>query len=148
VRVVVQRVTRAVVRRVDPPPPAEAGIGAGLLLLAGFRPEDDAATLRWMAEKCFGLRIFPDDAGAMNRSVAEAGGAILAVPNFTLYGDARRGRRPSFAEAAPPEQAARCFEAFVAELRCGPVPVASGFFQAHMQVELVNEGPVTVILER
>jgi D-tyrosyl-tRNA(Tyr) deacylase len=148
VRVLVQRVARAAVRRLDPPPEAEVAIGAGLLLLAGFRPEDDAEVLRWMAEKCLGLRIFPDAAGAMNRSVVEAGGALLAVPNFTLYGDARKGRRPSFTEAAPPEAAARGFAAFVAELRRGPVRVESGFFQAHMHVELVNDGPVTLLLER
>jgi D-tyrosyl-tRNA(Tyr) deacylase len=148
VRVLVQRVARAVVRRVDVEPPVEAGIGAGALLLVGFRASDDPATLRWMAEKCLGLRIFPDETGAMNRSVVECGGSLLAVPNFTLYADAGKGRRPSFAEAAPPEPAAAHFTAFVAELRRGPVPVEVGFFQAHMHVELVNDGPVTLLLEK
>ena len=150
-RVVVQRVTRAAVRRVEAgaaEAPSEARIGPGLLLLAGFRAGDDAAVLRWMAEKCLGLRVFADDTGAMNRSVAECGGAILAVPNFTLYGDARKGRRPGFADAAPAELAAERFAAFVRELRRGPVPVEIGFFQAHMHVELVNDGPVTLVLER
>jgi D-tyrosyl-tRNA(Tyr) deacylase len=149
VRVVVQRVAGAAVRRVDAAGAAAAArIGPGLLLLAGFRAADDDATLAWMAEKVLGLRIFADDAGAMNRSVAEVGGALLVVPNFTLYGDARKGRRPSFTEAAAPARAAERFDAFVALLRRGPVPVESGFFQAHMHVELVNDGPVTLLLER
>ncbi len=147
-RVVIQRVTRATVRRIDIEPPAAAHIGSGLLLLAGFRAGDDDAVLRWMAEKCLGLRIFADDAGAMNRSVEEAGGALLVVPNFTLYGDARKGRRPGFSDAAPPEVAAQYFERFVAHLRAGPVPVQTGFFQTTMQVELVNDGPVTLLIER
>jgi len=147
-RVVVQRVARAAVRRVDVQPPVEAGIGPGLLLLVGFRAEDDRAALSWMADKCLGLRIFADAAGALNVSVVESQGAILAVPNFTLYGDARKGRRPSFTEAAPPERAAELFAAFVAELRRGPVTVEAGFFQARMQIELVNDGPVTLVLER
>jgi len=148
VRVVVQRVVRAAVRRIDVRPPEERSVDAGLLLLAGFRAEDDAATLRWMAEKCVGLRIFADAEGAMNRSVLEAGGSLLVVPNFTLYGDARKGRRPSFTEAAPPEAATRLFDTFVEILRQGPVPVEAGWFQAHMQVELVNDGPVTLLLDR
>ncbi len=150
-RVVVQRVVRASVLRVDAPAPGpaeEAHIGPGLLLLAGFRAGDDDAVLCWMAEKCLGLRVFADEAGGMNRSVAECGGSILAVPNFTLYGDARKGRRPGFSDAAPPEVASRSFQAFVAQLRRGPVPVETGFFQAHMHVELVNDGPVTLLLER
>ena len=147
-RVVVQRVTRAVVRRVDVEPEVEARIGPGLVLLVGFRTGDDDAASQWMAEKCLGLRVFADAAGALDLSVAERGGALLAVPNFTLYGDARKGRRPSFTEAARPEQAAERFAAFVAALRRGPVPVECGFFQARMQVELVNDGPVTLLLER
>lgn len=147
-RVLVQRVARAAVRRLDVEPPAEAAIGPGALLLVGFAASDDDAALAWMAEKCLNLRIFPDAAGAMNRSVAAAGGALLVVPNFTLYGDARKGRRPSFDGAAAPARAAERFEAFVALLRRGPVPVACGWFQAHMHVELVNDGPVTLLLER
>jgi D-tyrosyl-tRNA(Tyr) deacylase len=126
----------------------EASIGRGLLLLAGFRAVDDAAVIDWMADKCLGLRIFSDAAGAMNLGVADIGGSLLVVPNFTLYGDARKGRRPSFTDAAPPDVATRLFDAFVASLRRGPVPVATGFFQAAMHVELVNDGPVTILLER
>jgi D-tyrosyl-tRNA(Tyr) deacylase len=148
VRVVVQRVLRAAVRRTDVEPHTVARIAHGAVLLAGFQAADDAATLGWMAEKCLGLRIFADDAGALNRSVVEVGGALLVVPNFTLYGDATRGRRPSFTAAAPPAVAGQRFEAFVAALRRGPVPVECGWFQAAMQVELVNDGPVTLWLER
>jgi len=147
-RVVVQRVTHAAVRRVDVDPPEEAAIGPGLLLLAGFRAGDDDRVLEWMAAKCLGLRIFPDAAGAMNRSVDEAGGALLVVPNFTLYGDARKGRRPGFADAAPPDVAEAHFGAFVARLRRGPVEVRTGFFRTAMQVELCNDGPVTLWIER
>ncbi len=147
-RVVAQRVTRAAVRRQDVHPVEERRIGAGLLLLAGFHASDDEATLRWMATKCLGLRVFPDAAGAMNRAVSECGGALLVVPNVTLYGDASKGRRPGFAAAAPPEIAAAHFERFVALLAAGPVPVQAGWFQAHMHVELVNDGPVTLLLER
>ena len=147
-RVVVQRVVRAAVRRMDGVAESEAHIDRGLLLLAGFRAGDDAATLAWMADKCIGLRIFADDQGAMNRAVLDVGGALLVVPNFTLYGDARKGRRPSFGAAAPPEIACSLFDAFVAALRRAPVPVATGFFQAAMHVECVNDGPVTLILER
>lgn len=157
-RVVVQRVTRAAVRRAEPAAadaseasaPNDAtvrGIARGLVLLAGFRATDDAVTLRWMAEKCLALRIFPDADGALNRSVVDCGGALLVVPNFTLYGDARKGRRPSFTRAAPPAQATELFTRFVALLRAGPVPVEAGWFQAHMHVELVNDGPVTLLLE-
>jgi D-tyrosyl-tRNA(Tyr) deacylase len=146
-RIVVQRVDSASVRRLDDAA-AEARIGRGLLLLAGFRATDDAATIEWMAEKCIGLRIFPDETGAMNRAVDEIGGAILVVPNFTLYGDARKGRRPSFTAAAPPEVAERHFTAFVRALARGPVRVETGFFQAAMHVDLVNDGPVTLVLDR
>jgi D-tyrosyl-tRNA(Tyr) deacylase len=148
VRVVAQRVARAAVRRQDVHPVEERRIGAGLVLLAGFRAGDDEATLQWMAAKCLGLRVFPDADGAMNRAVADCGGELLVVPNFTLYGDATRGRRPGFAAAAPPEIASARFERFVAILQAGPVPVQSGWFQAHMHVELVNDGPVTLLLER
>jgi D-tyrosyl-tRNA(Tyr) deacylase len=148
VRVVVQRVTRAAVRRVDVDPPQEARIGPGALLLAAFRAADGVPEIEWMAVKCLGLRIFADAAGALNRSIDETGGALLVVPNFTLYGDARKGRRPSFTDAAAPDLAAAKFAQFVDRLRRGPVPVASGWFQAAMQVELVNDGPVTLLLER
>jgi D-tyrosyl-tRNA(Tyr) deacylase len=148
VRVVVQRVARAAVRRVGAEPPEEARIGPGAVLLAGFRAEDAEPTLRWMAEKCLELRIFADEAGALNRSVGDVGGALLVVPNFTLYGDARKGRRPSFTDAAPAAVAAASFAAFVALLRRGPVPVETGWFGADMQVDIVNDGPVTLLLER
>lgn len=147
-RVVVQRVLRASVRDVAASPEAAAHIDRGAVLFAGFRLSDDDAIIDWMAAKCLGLRIFPDDEGAFDRSVVDCGGALLAVPNFTLYGDASRGRRPSFTDAAPPEFAAACFERFLAALRRGPVPVESGFFRTHMHVELVNDGPVTLWLER
>lgn len=147
-RVVVQRVLRASVRDVAAPAAAVSQIERGAVLFAGFRPADDDAVLDWMAAKCLGLRIFPNDDGAFDRTVADCGGALLVVPNFTLYGDASRGRRPSFTDAAPPEFAAACFERFLTALRRGPVAIASGFFRTHMHVELVNDGPVTLWLER
>ena len=104
--------------------------------------------LRWMAEKVVGLRIFPDEAGKMNRSVEEIEGALLVVSQFTLYSDASRGRRPSFVEAARPEIAIPLYERFIAILRASGRPVATGEFGAMMEVELVNEGPVTLVLER
>ena len=145
-RVVVQRVLRASVR--DVATDTAAHIERGMVVLAGFRPSDDDGVVDWMAAKCLGLRIFPDENGAFDRTVVDCGGAVLAVPNFTLYGDASRGRRPSFTEAAPPEFAAARFAHFLAALRRGPVPVESGFFRTHMHVELVNDGPVTLWLER
>ena len=147
-RVVVQRVAHASVRALDVESTPKRSSARGLLLLAGFTASDDAAVIAWMADKCLTLRIFPDDSGALNRSVVDCDGALLVVPNFTLYGDARKGRRPSFTRAAPPEQASRLFERFVGDLKRGPVRVEAGWFQAHMHVELVNDGPVTLILER
>ena len=150
-RVVVQRVTRAEVRHAGDTAADAAmrprAIGPGLVLLVGFRAADDAATLRWMAAKCLALRVFAGVDGALDRSVVDCGGALLVVPNFTLYGDARKGRRPSFGHAAPPELARDLFAQFVDQLRAGPVPVACGWFQAPMHVELVNDGPVTLLLE-
>ena len=147
-RVVVQRVLRASVRDAGAPPATAASIGRGAVLLAGFRRTDDDAVIDWMAAKCLGLRIFPRADGALDRTLADCSGALLVVPNFTLYGDASRGRRPSFTEAAPPEFAAVRFERFLAVLRRGPVPVESGSFRTHMHLELVNDGPVTLWLER
>lgn len=144
-RVVLQRVSRA---RVTVEAEVTGEIGAGLLLLVGFRDGDDEATLRWMADKVTGLRIFADEEGKMNRSVEDAGGSFLVVSQFTLYGDASRGRRPSFVGAAPPEVAIPLYERFVELLRASGLPVATGRFGAMMQVELVNDGPVTLILER
>jgi D-tyrosyl-tRNA(Tyr) deacylase len=144
-RVVVQRVSSASVT-IDGNVVGE--IGRGLLLLVGFRQEDGDAQLRWMADKILGLRIFPDDEGKMNRSVVDVGGALLVVSQFTLYGDVERGRRPSFIEAARPEIAIPLYESFLSILRAGPCPVQTGQFGAMMQVSLVNDGPVTLIIDR
>lgn len=144
-RIVLQRVSRA---RVTVEGRITGEIGAGLLLLVGFTHGDGDEALGWMAEKVAGLRVFPDDEGKMNRSVAEAGGAALVVSQFTLYGDARRGRRPSFVDAAPPETAIPLYERFVDALRGTGLRVETGEFGAMMDVELVNDGPVTLILER
>lgn len=147
---VVQRVARARVTVAG----AESGvrivageIGYGLLVLLGVGQDDVAADAAWMARKCADLRIFADEDDKMNRSVCEVGGAILAVSQFTLFGDASRGRRPSFIAAAPPEVAAPLYEQFVAELRARGLPVATGVFQTAMEVELVNDGPVTLLLD-
>lgn len=126
-------------------------IGPGFLVLAGFAPTDTEASLEWMAEKILGLRLFGDAEGKMNRDLAEVGGGILVVSQFTLYGDASKGRRPSFIDAAPPNLAIPLYEKFVALLRdkaAGRIPVETGEFGAMMNVELVNDGPVTLILER
>lgn len=144
-RVVLQRVARA---RVTVEGRVVGEIGRGLLLLAGFTDGDTAETLRWMADRVVGLRVFTDAEGKMNRSVEEVDGAVLVVSQFTLYGDARRGRRPSFVEAARPEVAIPLYESFVAMLRATGCPVQTGEFGAMMQVELTNDGPVTLVLER
>lgn len=123
-------------------------IGRGLLLLVGFRDGDGDEELRWMSDKVVGLRVFGDDRGKMNRSVVEVDGAILVVSQFTLYGDARKGRRPSFVEAAAPDRAIPLYERFLALLRESGIPVETGEFGAMMEVEMVNDGPVTLILER
>jgi D-tyrosyl-tRNA(Tyr) deacylase len=123
-------------------------IGAGLLLLAGFTHDDGPAELVWMAEKVLGLRVFADDEGKMNRSVTDVSGSVLVVSQFTLYGDAQKGRRPSFVEAARPEVAVPLYDAFVGALRQGGVTVATGEFGADMQVDLLNDGPVTLVIDR
>jgi D-tyrosyl-tRNA(Tyr) deacylase len=123
-------------------------IGKGLLVFVGFAPTDTPEVLRWMAHKLVHLRVFPDAQGKMNCSVQEAGGSLLVVSQFTLYGDVRRGFRPSFTEAAPPEQARQLYEEFLQLCRQQPVPVASGIFGAMMEVELLNDGPVTLWIER
>jgi D-tyrosyl-tRNA(Tyr) deacylase len=143
-RVVLQRVRRASVRVEDQP---VASIGPGFLLLVGFRKGDGGADLAWMAEKVARLRVFEDAEGKMNRALDEVGGEALAVSQFTLYADARKGRRPSFDGAAPAEEARRLFEEFVDTLRSLLPRVEVGRFQAAMQVELVNDGPVTIILD-
>ena len=145
-RVVLQRVSRA---RVTISGRVAGEIGPGLLLLVGFTATDTDEASAWMADKVVGLRVFPDDEGKMNRSVDEVGGALLVVSQFTLYGDTRKGRRPSFVDAAPPAVAIPLYERFVALLRAAaPGRVETGEFGAMMEVELVNDGPVTLILER
>lgn len=143
-RAVVQRVTRAAVR-VDGETVGE--IGRGLLVLVGAAAGDGLADAAALADKLAGLRIFPDDEGRMNRSVVEIGGAALVVSQFTLYGDVRRGRRPSFTEAAPPEAAEPLVDLVAAHLREAGVPCATGLFRAHMEVDLLNDGPVTLVLD-
>lgn len=123
-------------------------IGRGLLVLAGFTHTDTRETVAWMAEKVLGLRLFGDADGKLNLSLADVGGAVLVVSQFTLYGDARKGRRPSFVDAAGPELAVPLYEEFVCALRAGAVQVETGRFGADMQVSLVNDGPVTLVIER
>lgn len=144
-RTVIQRVSRACVR-VEGRVIGEIGIG--LLVLAGFAPGDGDAELEWMARKIKGLRLFRDADGLMNRDVSEAGGELLIVSQFTLYGDASKGRRPSFVHAAPQAEAERLYRQFLDACRRGTVPVAEGEFGAMMDVELVNDGPVTLVIER
>ncbi len=145
-RVLLQRVTEAEVR-VDGE--VVGAIGPGLLLLVGIHGRDTDAELEWMANKCAALRIFADEAGKMNRSVKDVGGECLVVSQFTLFGDARKGNRPSFIEAGPPEMAAAACDRFARMLadRLGR-PVPTGRFGAEMQVGLVNDGPVTLWLEK
>jgi D-tyrosyl-tRNA(Tyr) deacylase len=141
---VVQRVRRASVEVAGEPVRA---IGPGILLLVGVRVGDGEAEARWMAEKCAHLRIFPDEEGKMNRSLLDMGGEVLVVSQFTLWGDAGKGRRPSYVRAAPPEEADPLYR-LVAETLAGlGVRVATGTFQAHMKVSLENDGPVTLLLE-
>ncbi len=143
-RAVVQRVTRASVR-VDA---EETGsIRTGVVVLVGVGVDDDESDARWLADKVRALRIFRDEDGVMNRSLEDAGGAVLAVSQFTLHGDARKGRRPSYIDAAPPERAEPLYRSFVDALRAAGVTVAEGRFQAMMEVELVNDGPVTILLD-
>jgi D-tyrosyl-tRNA(Tyr) deacylase len=122
-------------------------IGLGLVLLVGVGHEDTEEQARYLAEKCLHLRIFEDEGGKMNRSLLDVGGQILAISQFTLYGDTRKGRRPGFTDAAPPEQAEPLYERFVELLREGDVTVETGRFGQHMLVRIHNDGPVTLILE-
>lgn len=145
-RAVVQRVARAAVV-IDGK--VVGSIGPGLLAFVGIRRGDDDAAARWLCDKLLRLRVFDDGEGKMNRNVEEAGGGILLVSQFTLYGDVRKGNRPGFDEAASPQEAEPLYDRMVAYLReISPVPVASGRFRAEMAVELVNDGPVTILLER
>ena len=143
-RAVVSRVAAARVL-VDGDPVGE--IGRGLLLLVGVGHGDTAAEARWLAGKVAGLRVFDDADGRMNRSLLDTAGGALVVSQFTLYGDAQKGRRPSFIAAARPEQAVPLYEAFVNALKAQGLPTATGRFGAMMQVELVNDGPVTLIVD-
>lgn len=143
-RALVQRVARAAVH-IDGE--TVAAIGPGLLVFVAFRGQDGDADLAWMAEKVAHLRIFEDGAGKMNRSLLEVGGQALVVSQFTLYGDARKGRRPSFDASAPADRARPLFEKFVDNLASRGIITAVGRFQAIMQVELVNDGPVTIMID-
>jgi len=143
-RAVVQRVTRA---RVTVGDSVAGEIGRGLLVLLGVGHEDSEADADYLVDKVAGLRIFEDDNGKMNRAVGEVEGGMLVVSQFTLYGDVRRGKRPSFDAAAPPEQARTLYEYFVARVRAAGLGCETGKFQEMMQVELVNDGPVTILLD-
>ena len=143
-RAVVQRVTSASVT-VDGRVAGE--IGAGLLVLLGVSRTDNPESATYLAEKIANLRIFSDEAGKMNLSLVDIGGSALVVSQFTLYGDTRGGRRPSFIQAAPPEEASRLYDEFVQSMRALGVAVETGVFQAQMQVELVNDGPVTILID-
>jgi D-tyrosyl-tRNA(Tyr) deacylase len=117
------------------------------VILAGVARTDTVSDVDYFSDKILGLRIFPDSAGKMNRNVVDAGGSLLVVSQFTLYGDCRKGRRPSFDEAAAPEHAQALYNCLVEKLRLGPVPVETGLFQAMMEVHLVNQGPVTILMD-
>ncbi|MFO7697592.1 MAG: D-aminoacyl-tRNA deacylase [Anaerolineae bacterium] len=143
-RALLQRVSRGCVTVQDI---TVAEIGPGLVILLGITSSDNDAAAAWLAAKIAGLRVFEDQDGAMNLSLLETAGSALVVPQFTLYGDARRGRRPSFTDAAPPDIAAPLFERFCAHLALQGIPVARGRFRAHMLVEIHNDGPVTLMLD-
>jgi len=143
-RAVIQRVARAEVR-VDGQ--VVGAVGKGLLVLLGVAQDDGEEAARFLADKVAALRVFEDSAGKMNLSLAEVGGGVLVVSQFTLFGDLRKGNRPSFTGAAPPEPANALYERFCAMLREKGFPVATGVFRAHMEVELVNDGPVTLMLD-
>ena len=143
-KLVIQRVSEA---RVNVDGIAVGAIRTGLVVLVGISKSDTAKDADYLADKVLGLRIFPDDEGKMNRNVAEVNGGILVISQFTLYGDCRRGRRPSFDAAAPPDQALTLYNYFVNAVRESAVPVETGTFQAMMEVSLVNQGPVTIVIE-
>ena len=143
-RAVIQRVQRASVAIGGQ---TKASIGPGLLILLGVQQDDGPDEAKYLAEKCTGLRVFTDENDKMNRSAADMGGSLLVVSQFTLYGDCRRGKRPSFIRAARPETAIPLYEAFLNHCRASGLPVQSGEFGADMQVELVNDGPVTILLD-
>jgi D-tyrosyl-tRNA(Tyr) deacylase len=144
VRAVVQRVSSA---SVEVDGKTVASIGRGLLVLLGVAQGDGERQAEWLADKIAGLRIFEDEAGKMNLSVEDVGGSVLVVSQFTLLGDCRKGRRPSFSDAAPPEEADRLYQRFVERARGAGLRVETGVFQARMDVRMVNDGPVTLILD-
>lgn len=144
-RLLLQRVRRAAVRVAER---AVAEISLGMVILVGIGPDDEEQQARYLAEKVANLRIFEDEAGKFNRSLLDVGGQAIVVSQFTLYADARKGRRPSFTDAAPPEQAAPLVARFAELLRQQGVPTQTGEFGAHMLVEIENDGPVTIWLER
>jgi D-aminoacyl-tRNA deacylase len=141
---VVQRVSRA---QVSVGSEVVGKIDAGLLVLLGVAKDDTSTDAEYLAAKVVGLRVFEDENGKMNRSVVETGGGVLAVSQFTLYGDVRKGKRPSFDEAAPPQVANELYDSFVSKVREAGVSCETGRFQAMMQVELLNDGPVTILLD-
>ena len=143
-RLVIQRVREA---RVTVNDGVTGSIRAGLLVFLGVSRTDTVEDADYLTGKLLGLRIFPDEDGKMNRNVQEAGGSLLIVSQFTLYGDCRKGRRPSFDQAAPPDQAQDLYNYFVESAKRGPVPVETGVFQAIMQVHIVNDGPVTILID-
>ncbi|MGI6449757.1 MAG: D-aminoacyl-tRNA deacylase [Desulfitobacteriia bacterium] len=143
-RCVVQRVSKARVKVADR---VSGEIGPGLLALIGVGREDQSQDVDWLAEKIIGLRIFEDEAGKMNLSLQDIKGELLLVSQFTLFGDCRKGKRPSFSDAAPPETAITLFNELINTLRQKGLKVETGEFQAYMEVELVNEGPVTILLD-
>ena len=147
-RIVIQRVSEASVTVHNTDGIRTSGaIGCGLVVLVGISKVDTEVDAQYLSDKLLGLRVFPDENGKMNRNVSEAGGALLIISQFTLYADCRKGRRPAFDRAAPPEQALSLYNYFVETLRRGPVPVEAGVFQAMMNVELTTQGPVTFILD-
>lgn len=143
-KALVQRVSRA---QVSTGGNVTGKIGKGLLVLAGFRGEDTPKELEWMVEKLTGLRIFPDENGNMNRSVKDISGQLLVVSQFTLHADIRKGKRPSFVKAADPETANILYRLFIQKIKDRNIPVAEGVFGTHMDVELTNDGPVTIMID-
>ena len=143
-RIVLQRVKNA---RVDIAGETVGAIGAGLLIFLGVTQTDQQADAEYLADKVIQLRIFPDEARRMNRSLLEAGGSLLVVSQFTLYGDCRKGRRPSFDHAGPPDQARTLYQHFIQRLKSSNIAVETGVFQAEMEIHLINDGPVTFILD-
>ena len=144
-KIVLQRVTEASVR-VDGE--VVGRIDRGLMILVGIADGDDESTVDWMADKAAGLRVFADDDGKMNRDVGQVGGGVLAVSQFTLLADCRKGRRPAMTDAAPPDVAERLYDRFCQRLEGRGLPVETGRFAADMKVSLVNDGPVTIVLEK